>query len=80
MFYVHILRSESRPDETYIGFTQDLKNRVAIHNAGRSPHMAKFRPWQVEFYCAFGNEERARAFELYLKSHSGEAFATKRLL
>jgi putative endonuclease len=80
MFYVYILRSERYPDQTYIGFTHDLKQRLITHNQGGSSHTSKFIPWQIEFYCAFKNEARARAFERYLKSHSGKAFASKRLL
>jgi len=80
MFYVYILRSESYSDQTYIGFTRDLKSRIATHNAGGSPHTRKFIPWRLEFYCAFPNEAKARGFEMYLKSHSGKAFANKRLL
>ncbi len=45
-----------------------------------SPHTAKFSPWRIEFYCAFKQEDKALAFERYLKSHSGKAFASKRLL
>jgi predicted GIY-YIG superfamily endonuclease len=80
MFYVYILRSESHLDQTYVGLTQNLKQRLLTHNQGGSPHTAKFAPWQTEFYCAFKEEHRARQFELYLKSHSGKAFASKRLL
>jgi predicted GIY-YIG superfamily endonuclease len=80
MFYVYILRSESHPQQTYVGFTGNLKERLQKHNQGGSPHTAKFIPWQIEFYSAFKDEHRARRFELYLKSHSGKAFASKRLL
>jgi putative endonuclease len=80
MFYVYILRSESHPKQTYVGFTHDLKKRLLAHNQGSSDHTAKFAPWRLEFYCAFKDESRARRFELYLKSHSGKAFANKRLL
>ena len=80
MFYVYILRSESHPDQTYVGFTADLKQRLRTHNQGGSPHTAKFAPWHIEFYCAFKHENRALEFERYLKSHSGKAFASKRLL
>ena len=31
------------------------------------------------WYCAFPDKHRALAFEKYLKSHSGRAFAKKRL-
>ena len=80
MFYVYIIRSESRPEQTYVGFTHDLRQRLLVHNQGGSPHTAKFIPWQIEFYYAFKREDKARAFEDYLKSHSGKAFASKRLL
>ncbi len=80
MFYVYILRSESYPEQTYVGFTRNLKHRLLTHNRGGNSHTAKFVPWQIEFYCAFKRAERALDFERYMKSHSGKAFAAKRLL
>jgi predicted GIY-YIG superfamily endonuclease len=80
IFYVYILRSESHPEQTYVGSTYDLKQRLVTHNQGGSPHTAKFTPWQIEFYCAFMCEDKALAFKRYLKSHSGMAFAKKHLL
>jgi hypothetical protein len=35
---------------------------------------------RIAFYCAFQSKAKALAFERYLKSHSGKAFAAKRLL
>ena len=77
MFYTYILRSVNNPDQRYIGSTSDLRKRLAAHNAGGVPHTAKFRPWKIETYIAFETEERARAFEIYLKSGSGHAFAKR---
>ncbi len=79
MTYVYLLRSESHPDQTYIGFTRDLRTRLAAHNAGLGKHTAKHRPWHLVTYVAFSNPSRSLAFEAYLKSHSGIAFARKRL-
>ena len=79
MFYVYLLRSIDNPERTYIGFTTDLKKRFKAHNSGQSSHTAKYRPWKLETYLAFSTEENARAFETYLKSHSGMALANKRL-
>ncbi len=77
--YVYLLRSETDPERTYVGFTSDLKQRLADHNAGKSKHTSKYRPWIVETYLAFSDEKKAREFERYLKSSSGIAFARKRL-
>jgi putative endonuclease len=79
MFYVYLLRSEANPDERYVGFTTDLKARLATHNCGGSVHTAKFRPWKLVGYHAFAERRRALEFEHYLKTGSGRAFANKRL-
>ena len=79
MWYVYIIRSIEFPDQEYIGATEDLKRRIPEHNAGRSRHTAKFKPWRLNTYLAFSDKSRAIAFEKYLKSHSGRAFARKHL-
>lgn len=78
MWYVYILHSTASPEQEYVGATANLKQRVADHNAGKSAHTAKFIPWKLVWYCAFSDKYKALAFEKYLKSHSGRAFAKKR--
>jgi putative endonuclease len=80
VWYVYILGSQSHPEQEYTGASENLRQRLADHNAGKSPHTAKFRPWTLLWYCAFPAKMSALAFEKYLKSHSGRAFAKKRLL
>jgi putative endonuclease len=63
----------------YVGITGDLRARLAKHNAGEVTHTAKYVPWLLKTYIAFSDEVRAIAFEKYLKSGSGRAFARKRL-
>jgi putative endonuclease len=79
MFYVYHLRSQSDPRQRYIGFTDDLKSRLASHNRGETRHTSKFAPWELVAYHAFHNKKQALEFEVYLKSGSGRAFANKRL-
>jgi predicted GIY-YIG superfamily endonuclease len=79
MRYVYLLRSEKHEDQRYVGVTSDLKQRVADRNAGKSPHTSKYMPWKLVTYVAFSDEQKAEAFERYLKSGSGHAFARKRL-
>ena len=77
MFYTYIIRSIAHPDQRYIGHTADLRQRLAKHNKGDVPHTSKFKPWKIEVYIAFETEEKAIAFESYLKSGSGHAFAQR---
>lgn len=79
MYYVYILRSKSDPDHYYVGLTSDLRARLKQHNAGEVPHTSKFTPCELKTYVAFSDEQQAIAFEKYLKSASGRAFAKKRL-
>ena len=79
MKYVYLLESVDYPDQFYVGLTDDLRVRFDAHNAGQSPHTAKFKPWRLVTYVAFSDEAKAAAFERYLKSSSGRAFAKKRL-
>ena len=79
MKYVYILESLSTEEHFYVGITDDLKARLAKHNVGAVTHTSKFRPWRIKTYVAFTDEARAIAFEKYLKSGSGRAFARARL-
>jgi len=79
MKYVYILQGTERPDHFYMGITDDLRERLKKHNAGQVTHTAKYRPWRIKTYIAFSDEQAAFAFERYLKSPSGRAFAKKRL-
>jgi putative endonuclease len=79
IWYVYIIRSVADPEQEYVGASENLKQRLADHNAGKSTHTAKFMPWELLWYSAFPDKSMALAFEKYLKSHSGRAFSKKRL-
>jgi predicted GIY-YIG superfamily endonuclease len=74
--FVYVLKNGEVPPRYYTGITADVAKRHAAHNAGCSVHTAKYRPWSVDVVIEFANERRALAFEHYLKSGSGVAFAS----
>ena len=78
MKYVYILETHDS-ERFYVGVSDDLRRRLAKHNAGEVPHTSKYGPWRIKTYLAFTDEDRAFDFEKYLKSGSGRAFAKKRL-
>lgn len=81
MQYVYILQSIKCPDRYYVGCTADVDQRVERHNAGwsesRSRHSATYGPWRVVVQIGFEETAKAFAFEKYLKSGSGRAFAKR---
>ena len=74
---VYLLQSLARPDKRYVGVTADLNCRLAAHNEGQSRHTRPFRPWKLVVAVWFDDNARASAFETYLKSGSGHAFARR---
>ena len=75
MHYVYIIRSIKDPNETYIGYTINLKDRISKHNEGGSKHTASCKPWKLITYISFTEKREALSFETYLKNGSGHAFA-----
>ena len=75
--FVYVLKNCSKPPRYYTGLTSDLRARLAEHNAGKCAHTSSGRPWQLDVVLKFADEHRAVAFERYLKSGSGNAFAIR---
>jgi len=77
MEYTYILKCA---DGTYYtGHTQDLEERLRRHKK-REITYTKYRlPVELIFYAAFSDKYKAIAFEKYMKSGSGRAFAKRHL-
>ena len=63
----------------YIGLTEDFDRRIVEHNEGKSISTYKFRPWKCEIKIWFRDLDKAKRFELYLKSGSGRSFSKRHL-
>ena len=66
MYYVHILQSDA-DDGLYIGFSSDLKRRLAEHQCGRAFATSYRGPWKLIYYEAYLEEADALGRERYLK-------------
>jgi len=77
MHFVYINEPESNPRRKYTGVTNNIERRLAEHNDKESVHTSKQDSWKLRCYIAFSDRQKAEAFEQYLKSHSGRAFAKK---
>lgn len=77
--FVCVLRNHDSPPKYYTGLASNVAKRHAEHNAGTCTHTSKHRPWSIDVVIEFSDERRAVAFERYLKSGSGVAFAQRHL-
>ncbi len=71
-FYVYVLKS-LRDGRWYIGSTQDLKQRLKMHNSGAVKSTRVRRPFQLVFYEAYPDRRDARRREGYFKTSKGKS-------
>jgi putative endonuclease len=55
----------------YVGFTEDLKNRLIQHNLGQSKWTKQYKNWKVIYTKEFKSITDARKWENYLKRQKG---------
>ena len=67
MFYTYIIKSQ-KFDKYYIGYTNNLNDRLDTHNSGRSTYTKRYKPWKIIYYEIFNNRTKALSREKYFKS------------
>jgi putative endonuclease len=77
-YYVYVLKSTA-DGNFYVGFTNDLKRRVAEHNDGKVRSTAARRPLELVYYEACRNQTDATKREKYLKTAWGKRYIKSRL-
>jgi len=78
MYYIYVLRSEI-DQNLYVGYTSDMNNRIAQHNAGLVPSTKNRRPLHLIYYEACLNQQDATHREKYLKTSWGKRYIKARL-
>jgi putative endonuclease len=78
MNYTYVILSE-KDGKFYTGFTGDLRNRLAEHNAGKVASTKNRGPFVLIYYEACLNEQDATAREKYLKTGMGKRYLKNRL-
>lgn len=77
MHFVYVLERLGSK-ERYIGYTQNIQNRVQGHNAGDTDS-TKHGKWKIIYYEAYLNKMDAIGREKFLKSGAGWRFLKKQL-
>jgi putative endonuclease len=76
--YVYVLRSRKDGD-FYVGFTKDLRARVASHNKGAIPSTRRRIPFDLAYWEGCLNQADATQREKYLKTAWGKRYIKNRL-
>jgi putative endonuclease len=66
--FVYVLGSNGKGGpRTYVGWTNNLDNRLAKHNAGTGARSTKGRTWALLYAEKFSTKEEAMSREWHLK-------------
>ena len=66
-FYVYVLQSIGNKPLTYVGYTNNLKKRITLHNQGKGAKFTRGRKWKLIYKEIFNSKKMAQSREYYIK-------------
>jgi putative endonuclease len=78
MFYVYVLKS-TKDNQFYVGYTNDLKQRILAHEAGKVYSTRRRRPIELIYYEACRQSGDTLRREKYLKTTYGKRYIRNRI-
>ena len=69
-FYVYLLISEKNNRFTsYVGYTNDIKKRLVLHNSGKGAKFTKGKKWKLIYKKRYNSKSIAMVEEYKLKKN-----------
>ena len=64
-----MLKSLGKESVTYVGYTNDLKKRIDLHNSNKGAKFTRGRKWQLIYKEKFNSKKEAISREYYIKKN-----------
>jgi putative endonuclease len=64
-----MLRSKSIKSVTYVGYTNNLRKRIDLHNSGNGAKFTRGRKWILIYKEKFKSKKEAISREYYIKKN-----------
>ena len=68
-YYVYMLKSTSIKKVTYVGYTNNLKKRINLHNSGKGAKFTRGRTWKLIYKEKYKSKKEAISREYYIKKN-----------
>ncbi len=68
-FYVYMLKSKEVKSITYVGYTNNLKKRIKLHNLGKGAKFTRGRKWTLVYKEKLQSKKEAISREYYIKNN-----------
>ena len=64
-----MLKAKSIKSVTYVGYTNNLKKRISLHNSGKGARFTRGRKWRLIYREKFKSKKEAISREYYIKNN-----------
>ncbi len=64
-----IISENIKSVKSYVGYTNNLKKRIALHNQGKGAKSTRGRNWKLVFKKKFKSKSMAMKYEYFLKKN-----------
>ena len=68
-YHVYMLMSLSRKPVTYVGYTNNLKKRITLHNMSKGAKFTRGRKWKLIYKEKYSSKKEAISREYYIKNN-----------
>ena len=70
-FYVYLISSKDKKRTiSYVGYTNDIKKRIRLHNNSKGAKFTKGRIWKLKYFKSYISKSEAMREEYKLKKNS----------
>ena len=68
VFYVYLIKTlNNHYKKSYVGYTNNLKNRILMHNSNKGAKSTKGYKWELVYKKSFKTKTAAMSYEYKLK-------------
>ena len=68
-YFVYMLKSLGKDPVTYVGYTNDLKKRINLHNNNKGAKFTRGRKWKLIYKEKLNSKKEAISREYYIKKN-----------
>ena len=69
IYHVYMLKSLGKHPVTYVGYTNNLKKRLTLHNSSKGAKFTRGRKWKLIYKEKLNSKKEAISREYYIKNN-----------
>ena len=69
-YFVYLIGNNKKSKlTTYVGYTNDIKKRLILHNKGKGAKFTRERTWKLIYYEKYKTKKEAISIETYINKN-----------